>query len=130
MFNQQFYILLSDYKKILRLENLLLNEQLLITLFVFPSLLMSVIVSPYINYFFSIKYLKFFGDISYSIYLLHVPIQLFIFLIILTFDYSVDFSSHFFFFSYVIGVFIASYLSTYYFEKPLKIFIRNRFNKL
>ena len=105
------------------------HDVLTITLLLNPLLIISVTVSPLLNKIFSFRPLRFFGDISYSSYLWHVPIQLGIFLLILVGGLKLNPASNDFFFSYFLIVIFISFLSAKYFEKPLQDKIRSLFLK-
>ena len=105
------------------------HDVLTITLLLNPLLIISVTVSPFLNKIFSFRPLRFFGDISYSSYLWHVPIQLGIFLLILVGGLKLNPASNDFFLSYFLIVIFISFLSAKYFEKPLQDKIRSLFLK-
>jgi peptidoglycan/LPS O-acetylase OafA/YrhL len=72
--------------------------------------------------------LEFFGNMTYSSYLLQFPIQLFISIICLYFEIKINFYSNFFFIIYIIFVLSFSYLSFFYFENPSKKYLRRKFS--
>ena len=95
----------------------------------FPSMLLLFVSLE--NYFIKIKkFLSFLGNQTYSIYLIHIPLQL---CIILFFDFfnldNLIFTKKIFFISYIFFTMIVSTLIFKYFEKPLNIYIRNYFLK-
>jgi peptidoglycan/LPS O-acetylase OafA/YrhL len=102
---------------------------LTLILILHPLLIISVTISPFLNKLFSIKFLRFFGDISYSSYLWHVPIQLGIFLVVFICDLHLNPASKFFFFTYLLTIILISFLSAKYFEKPIQKKIRDFFFK-
>ena len=79
------------------IEYLMSTENLSFVLIAFPALILAFTVSPFLECVLSIKPFQFLGDISYSSYLWHVPIQLCIFILILLFDVPFDLSSKNFF---------------------------------
>jgi peptidoglycan/LPS O-acetylase OafA/YrhL len=106
---------------------LMATENLSLVIFAFPLLILSFTVSPFFERMLSIKPLEVLGDISYSSYLWHVPVQLSVFILILIFDVQLDLSSKKFFFGYLFFVLLISYISTHFFEKPIQKFIRSKF---
>jgi len=92
-----------------------------------PGLILSLSISPVLNKFLSNNLFRFFGDISYSIYLWHVPLQLFIY--ILFFKYNINFQLHTdrTFVLYFLVLFALSYLSYKFLEIPAKKMIRSKF---
>ena len=64
------------------------------------------------------------GDISYSLYLIHLPIQILIFGVLQFNNIKLDFNSKIYFLSYIIIVTTISLLSYFYFEKPMQRFFR------
>ena len=72
------------------------------------------------------KYFQFFGDLTYSTYLIHFPVQLLIYIILKPTNYTIFFSESFFVF-YMITVFICGKLFFNFFELPVQKLIRNKF---
>ena len=71
------------------------------------------------------KNIKLLGDISYTIYLVHFPIQL-LFAFVIKKMLIIDFNSPFFFLIYVSTVFLVSILIYKFFELPLKDYLRGK----
>ncbi|AVP87696.1 putative O-acyltransferase [Candidatus Phycorickettsia trachydisci] len=96
------------------------------SMIIHPGLILSLSISPVLNKFFSNKLFGFFGDISYSIYLWHVPLQLFIY--ILFFKYNINLQLHTYrtFVLYFLALFALSYLSYKFLEIPAKKMIRSK----
>lgn len=66
------------------------------------------------------------GNMTYSSYLIHFPIQLLIALICAYLELSIPFLHKWFFLGYMVGVLIISYYLYVWFEKPLQIYLRKR----
>jgi len=134
---------LSSYKKIV-------NSFLFILVIIIPFLvilfklnehkhfiyLFEFIYIPLILYAFALDFyflerirgwLEIFGNMTYSSYLLHFPIQLLIIVICIYFKIKINFYSNIFFIIYIIFVLFLSYLVFVYFENPAKKFIRKKF---
>ena len=113
------------------LKNLLVDFQNYIheitsinTLFLFLIKFPLIILNLYIIGF----YFKNFGDLSYTIYLIHVPLQILI-IFINNKIFNIEFNSNFFFIFYFLLIFIISYLVYKYYELPFKIIIRRKIIK-
>ena len=82
---------------------------------------------------FNSKYLEKFsilGNLTYSSYLLHIPIQILIMNLISLFSINNSVFINFkFFIFYIFLVFFLSFYSYKYFENPLRILIRKKFHK-
>ncbi len=74
------------------------------------------------------KNIKLLGDISYTIYLVHFPIQL-LFALVIKKMLIVNFNSPFFFLIYFSTVFLVSILIYKFFELPLKDYLRGKLIK-
>jgi peptidoglycan/LPS O-acetylase OafA/YrhL len=70
-----------------------------------------------------------FGNMTYSSYLLHFPLQLLISVICIYSGIKIDFYSNIFFIIYIFLILLLSYLIFSYFENPLKKIIRSKFYK-
>jgi len=112
-----------------RFGSLMTHDFLAFVLIIGPALVLSAAVSPSIRRILSLRMFSFFGDISYSMYLWHVPIQLSLFVLVFAFGYSVQPGSHLFFLAYMATVVFVSHVSTKYWERPSQAFIRNTFIK-
>ena len=73
------------------------------------------------------KILKALGNLTYSSYLVHIPIQLLIILILSQFNIEIPFYSNYFLIFYLAFVLIISRLVFCYYEKPIQNKIRNYF---
>jgi len=74
------------------------------------------------------KSIKILGDISYTIYLIHFPMQL-LFASFIPKIFIINFNSPFFFLIYFISVFLVSILIYKFYELPLKYYLRERLVK-
>jgi peptidoglycan/LPS O-acetylase OafA/YrhL len=97
------------------------------TLVLFPSLIIVVLRVGFLSTFLSLKPFVYLGSLSYSIYLLHFPLQLIIKTIDEIYNLSINYSSKLFFFGFVLAVIFFSHISHFYFERPMQNFIRNKF---
>lgn len=105
------------------IEPLIGNRLMILLFFVkFPLIILNlVILEKLIKKY--IHFLKYYIDISYTIYLTHVPIQ--IILVLLNHFYlNLDYSSNLFFVYYLISVIFFSFFIYVYFELPFKKYIR------
>lgn len=74
------------------------------------------------------KYLDIFGNLTYSMYLLHIPTMLFIILIFYSFKISDKlFLNNYFFLIYISLILLLSFLSYKFFEKPFNKGLRKKF---
>jgi len=94
-----------------------------ITLGVFPMLITAALFFPPLHKLLSAKPLALLGDISYSTYLIHFPIQVAIHYYTLFSD-PVDFKEKSVFWIYIALVLCAAYYSHFYFEKPAMKWLR------
>jgi len=101
----------------------------LLNLTLFPSL---VLVASSIDRFDLIglgSKVRFIGDMTYGLYLWHIPFQIITLMIFAEFALSRDIvSSELFFLFYISSIFGISYVSYRYFELPMRLFIRRRFS--
>ena len=78
-----------------------------------------------------LKYKSFFnllGNLTYSLYLLHVPLQLMIIFLLKKYNFSLSiFNNYLFFLFYFFSLFLFSYLVFKFYEKPLNFKIRRYF---
>lgn len=71
------------------------------------------------------------GDLTYGSYLLHTPLQLVIILIFTELSLNNNiFTKYYFLLTYVTFVFSLSYFSYRFYENPIRIYIKKKFNKL
>jgi peptidoglycan/LPS O-acetylase OafA/YrhL len=93
-----------------------------------PSLLLLFLtIEPYIEKLFFKNLFKILGNLTYSLYLLHFPLQLLIVIIFNIFLISSSiFISKYFFFIFFFVLVVVSYLSYKFFEYPLNKLIRSK----
>lgn len=65
-----------------------------------------------------------FGDLSYSVYIIHFPIQLIMVTLCLLFSYNLNFAEPLVLLFFIVLTFAISYLSYKYLEVPMRNFIR------
>jgi peptidoglycan/LPS O-acetylase OafA/YrhL len=107
------------------LENIIGNRLMLLLFFIkFPLILINLAI---LQIFFEKvgKKIQIFGDISYSIYLSHVPLQV-LFSIFNHNIISINYNNNFIFILYFLSVFIFSAILYKFFELPSKNFLRNK----
>jgi peptidoglycan/LPS O-acetylase OafA/YrhL len=106
---------------------ILRNWVLVYTFAFFPAFVFLTIRMGALSWFFSIKPFIYLGNLSYSIYLLHYPVQL----IIKTLDefmgLNINYSSKIFYLVYIITVITISHFVYYCFEKPMQKIIRKKY---
>jgi len=105
------------------------NWSRIYTLIVYPGIIILAINNPFLRALLSLKIFSLLGDISYSIYLLHFPIHLIIFLVNKIFNLHFDYYSKIFFLFNFTVIILISYLSYTYFEKPVLLYSRTWFKK-
>ncbi|WP_143321017.1 acyltransferase [Clostridium sp. HBUAS56010] len=98
------------------------NYSIVYSVLFFPCIILLALNSSVVNKILSLAPFRFLGDISYSIYLIHYPIQLALVTIFPFFNYS----ERKIFFVYIILVIIFSSISYYFFEKRLQTYIRSK----
>jgi len=76
---------------------------------------------------FNQKYFRLLGDMTYSTYLIHFPVQIIIFLFLKPQGYALFFNGNIFF-AYLAIVLFAGRLVFIYIEVPLKRLVRDRFS--
>jgi peptidoglycan/LPS O-acetylase OafA/YrhL len=92
----------------------------------FPPLTFTVLRFKFLSRVFSLKPLRYLGQISYSIYLIHFPAALIIATLNDYFALQINYSGKIFFFSYMAIVLFLSYLSHFRFEMPVQTWIRKK----
>ena len=122
-----FFLITLFFLTVLKYTQLSPTEiKIIIIVFLFP-----LILTTSIMYKIKIKkisnFFNFLGNISYSTYLLHFPLQI----IILTFlkhqGTRFDFNNQFFFLLYIFFIIFSSTASYVFFENKIKIYIRKKF---
>lgn len=91
---------------------------------VFPMGIILILNIKVLNLIFSLKPMKYLGDISYSIYLLHFPAQLVVKTLDDLLELNINYSSRVFFIVFMISTIAVSAVIYEVFEKPLQKYIR------
>jgi len=94
---------------------------------IFPSVLALSLTVPAIASVFSCRPLTFLGGISYSIYLVHIPLQIAIVYCLKIVDITAPVTSPLFFLTYGALVIVAAMACYYLFEVPMRAKIRERY---
>lgn len=94
------------------------------SLIVFPSIILIVINTDFLSRFFSSPTLVYLGAISYSIYLINIPVQISIDTSNVFFNLHINYSSPYFFIFYVAMLLTMSSLSYTFFESKIKNTLR------
>jgi peptidoglycan/LPS O-acetylase OafA/YrhL len=97
---------------------------LILTIF-FPSLIIALVFIQKVYKKLGEK-ISLIGDISYSVYLIHLTIQISLFLILKFNNIKLNFNSNLIFISYITIITVISFLSYKYFEKPSQSFLRKK----
>lgn len=103
------------------------NFMYIAQIFLYPSLIL-LSCEIYFNNKNLTRIFKLLGNLTYSSYLLHFPIQIFITIFYLKIDEEIPFNDNLFFLFYISVVLTLSYYSFKYFEDPCKKKIRNLIN--
>jgi peptidoglycan/LPS O-acetylase OafA/YrhL len=93
----------------------------------FPALVVVVLRLKLVTTILSIKPLLYLGELSYSIYLLHFPMQLILKTLDEHFTLSINYSSKIVFTGFSLAVIVVSHFIHYYFEMPIQSYIRKKF---
>jgi peptidoglycan/LPS O-acetylase OafA/YrhL len=94
---------------------------------VYPLLIISALNVFFLNRFFSLKPLTYLGDLSYSIYLIHFPVQLMMVTFLPMIGLVPDYNSWTGLAVFMVTTIALASLSYHWFEKPLQNIIRKRF---
>ena len=111
------------------LVNIIENKYLIkIIIFsiMFPSLILTLMLYQKNNHSRG-KFFSFIGDISYAVYLIHYVVQAMICFLLAYYKVKLNFNSELFFLMYLILIFILSWISFNFFEKPIQKLIRSNF---
>lgn len=95
------------------------------TLMLYPAIILIILHVNFLKHLLSMRPLSYLGEISYSIYLWHFPIQI-IFWTINNY-FPINFRSYITFFVFVGITLLTSSLSYHYFEQPIQDFIRRKY---
>jgi peptidoglycan/LPS O-acetylase OafA/YrhL len=99
--------------------------KILIIVFLFPTILLASTIYEIKNKKVSL-FFNFLGNISYSTYLLHFPVQIIILSFLKHLKIQIDFGSQQFFLSYIFFIILLSSLSYIFYENKIKIYIRKK----
>lgn len=105
------------------------NWPIVYTIFIYPSMILLILNIKILNNILSLKPFAYLGEVSYSIYLWHFPVQLLVKTLDDVFSLNINFSSRFIFIGIVIITILISILSYEFIEKPTNKFFRKRFLK-
>lgn len=94
------------------------------SVFIFPSILLIALFSKRAQYLLNLRIFRFLGDISYTIYLIHFPLQLVVVTIDQANGYHLDYYSPAFFLSFFTLTVITAWFVFRMYEKPLQLKIR------
>jgi peptidoglycan/LPS O-acetylase OafA/YrhL len=120
-FLNPFFIQVTDHLKFL------IGERIFLLLFFikFPLIILNLALLQ--NIFPDLgRSFHLFGAISYTVYLVHFPVEI-IFSLINNNIYNLNFSASYIFITYLFSVFLISYLIFIFYENPLKELIRSKF---
>ena len=118
-----------------KINLLLFSLYIWVVYFYFPSFFITYAIFPilillfsYLDKYFNkyVSKLGVFNDLSYTLYLIHFPIQLTITIIDKKMGNIINFTNPQFFFCYILICLGTSYIIFKYYEQPSKIFIRDR----
>jgi peptidoglycan/LPS O-acetylase OafA/YrhL len=96
------------------------------TFLLFPPLIFTILQFKFLTRVFSVKPLRYLGETSYSIYLIHFPAALVIATLTEYFNVKINYSAKTFFFAYMALVLLLSHLSHFKFEMPIQTWIRKK----
>lgn len=96
-------------------------------LMIYPLCILLLLNVNIIGKFFSLRPFTFLGDLSYSIYLLHFPVQLLMFTFLPVAGIYLDYTKGSSWFIYAAATIFLSAVSHYLFEKPVQNMIRERY---
>ena len=94
---------------------------------VFPALIYLSVKVKVLSQILSIRPLLHLGSMSYSIYLLHLPVIILIKTVDELMGLNLDYSSRLLYLAFIAFVVILSYFTFNYFEKPMQSYIRGKF---
>lgn len=96
---------------------------------IFPALILLVLNAPFLSWVFSLRPLAYLGEISYSVYMLHFPVQLLMTTSDEIYGLKLARSSIEFFFAYAAITIVFSAVSFHFFERPVQALIRGRIGR-
>lgn len=105
-----------------------LDYWLVIAMLIYVPIILFIFSQDFIKNKFICNIIKIFGNMTYSSYLIHFPLQFSIILILSYLDINIPFYSNYFLLFYLGLVLSISYLIYYYFELPIQNKIRDYLN--
>ena len=93
----------------------------------FPAFIIISLKIKAVSRILSIRPLLYLGEISYSVYLIHYPMQLIVKTLDEGFNIGINYSSKVFFCIFTVIVIIVSHITHYGFEKPVQKYIRGKY---
>lgn len=93
---------------------------------VFPLVIFAALRVPVLNRILSIRPLTFLGDISYAVYLIHVPLQMIFLFVVRTFRIAFPIQSPWMMAAFAAVLVSAATATHYGFERPMRRWLRRR----
>jgi len=99
------------------------------SLVISPALLILFSISKLINGACNNHFISMLGNVSFGMYLWHLPLVMVFYLIQDLFKFEVDYVDTYFFISFIIVTIIISSITYVFFEKPIAVLCKKRFRK-